>query len=527
MIFGSVLRVKVVCTAASLGLAAGTFGAPQVYGNSNVSKSKRRNRIQLENAQRGTRDWLLTKTDINDIEPVALWRSPRIEGYCSETSVSVGDTLKIMVSTNPVSEFDLEIFRTGYYGGTGGRFMKRFDSIQGKTQPDPPIGENRLRECKWDPSVEFEIPDDWLSGVYLGKLTAKEEGVQSYVIFIVRDDRPCDLLFQCSDLTWQAYNSWPTNEWSLYHNDENGYTGYKKRKKWSTNANDTGWVSFDRPYANFCMDHLVNRPSSVGSGEFLLWEFPLSYWIEQQGYDVSYISNVDTHVDGPGLQRAKGFISVGHDEYWTREMYDNVSAARDAGVNLAFLSGNSVWGVVPLLPSSEGQAHRILRREGVFLGEELSKMLNKRRGTPAKYPPGPDGALLMGGRTAGIGGGGDWVCVKPDHWLYQGTGMKEGDAIKGLVGWEWHGSPPYDQPGMEILAKGTTKNNQGKVKPPHVATIYDGPRNNFVFNAGTIWWAQGLSSPPGHVLPARVAEPQGPDPRVQRMIENVFNRFVK
>lgn len=513
--------------AASLGLAAGTFGAPQVYGNSNVSKSKRRNRIQLENARRGTRDWLLTKTDINDIEPVALWRSPRIEGYCSETSVSVGDTLKVMVSTNPVSEFSLEIYRTGYYGGTGGRFMKRFDSMPGKTQPDPPIGENRLRECKWEPSVEFEIPDDWLSGVYLGKLTAKEEGVQSYVIFIVRDDRPCDLLFQCSDMTWQAYNSWPTNEWSLYHNDKNGYTGYKKRKKWSTNANDTGWVSFDRPYAQFCMDHLIDRSSSVGSGEFLLWEFPLSYWIEQQGYDVSYISNVDTHRHGPRLQRAKGFISVGHDEYWTREMYDNVIEARDAGVNLAFLSGNSVWGVVPLLPSSEGQAHRIMRREGVFLGEELSKMLNKRRGTPAKYPPGPDGALLMGGRTAGIGGGGDWVCVKPDHWLYQGTDMKEGDAIKGLVGWEWHGSPPYDQPGMEILAKGTTKNNQGKVKPPHVATIYDGPRNNFVFNAGTIWWAQGLSSPPGHVLPARVAEPQGPDPRVQRMMENVFNRFVK
>ena len=513
--------------AASLGLAAGTFGAPQIYGNSNVPESKRRNRIQLENAEQGTRDWLLTKTDINDIEPVTLWRSPKIEGYCSETSVSAGDTIKVMVSTNPVSEFSLEIYRTGYYGGTGGRFMKRFDSIQGKTQPDPPIGENRLRECKWDPSVEFEIPDDWLSGVYLGKLTAKEEGVQSYVIFIVRDDRPCDLLFQCSDMTWQAYNSWPTNEWSLYHNDENGYTGYKKRKKWSTNANDTGWVSFDRPYAQFCMDHLIDRSSSEGSGEFLLWEFPLSYWIEQQGYDVSYISNVDTHRHGPRLQRTKGFISVGHDEYWTREMYDNVIEARDAGVNLAFLSGNSVWGVVPLLPSSEGQAHRIMRREGVFLGEELSKMLNKRRGTPAKYPPGPDGALLMGGRTAGIGGGGDWVCVKPDHWLYEGTDMKEGDAIKGLVGWEWHGSPPYDQPGMEILAKGTTKNNQGKVKPPHVATIYDGPRNNFVFNAGTIWWAQGLSSPPGHVLPARVAEPQGPDPRVQRMMENVFNRFVK
>ena len=504
--------------AAGMAFTAGVQGTPQTAAAALTGD----NRIRKENAKPGTRDWMLTNTYI---DPDTLWRSPRIEGYCSETSVRAGDTLKIMVSTNPVSEFSLEIFRTGYYGDAGGRSMKRFDSLPGKTQPDPPIGENRLRECKWEPSVEFEIPSDWLSGVYLGKLTAKKEGLQSYVIFIVRDDRPCDLLFQCSDMTWACYNSWPNDEWSLYH-DDTYIINSAGRKKWSTGP-DTGWVSFDRPYANFCQSHLVKYPMSVGSGEYLLWEFPLSYWIEQQGYDVSYISNLDTHLDGSGLQRAKGFISVGHDEYWTREMYDNVSAARDAGVNLAFLSGNSVWGVVPLLPSAEGQPHRIMRHEGVFLGEELSKMFYKRRGFEFKYPAGPDGALLMGGRTGGVGGG-DWTCAKPDHWLYEGTGMKEGDAIKGLVGWEWHGSPLLDLPGMEILAKGEAKGGDGKPKTPHGATIYDGPKDNVVFNAGTIWWAQGLSSPPGHVLPAhRAARPQGTDPRVQRMMENVFDRFIK
>ncbi len=504
-------------TAVSLGLALGALGILKTFGQVSVGG----NSIELENAKPGTRDWMLTKTDIDDIEPVELWRSPRIEGYCSETSVRGGDKLKIMVSTNPVSEFSLEIFRTGYYGGNGGRSMKKFESIQGKTQADPEIGENRLRECKWEPSVEFEIPDDWLSGVYLGKLTTKKEGVQSYVIFIVRDDRPCDLLFQCSDLTWQAYNSWPTNEWSLYHNDKNDYTGFKGRKKWSTTAGESGWVSFDRPYAQFCQDHLVDRPSSVGSGEFLLWEFPLTYWIEQQGYDVSYISNIDVHVDGPGLQRAKGFISVGHDEYWTLEMYDNVSAAREEGLNLAFLSGNSVWGVVPLVSSAEGQPHRIIRREGKFVGDRFGNQPD------AKYPPGPDAAMLMGGITAGIGGG-DWICRNNEHWLYEGTGLKEGDAIKDLIGWEYHGFPDMDLPGMEIMAYSPLTNKKGKPKPPHVATIYNGPKGNVVFNAGTIWYAQFLSSPPGHILPANpFAQPQGPDPRVQLMMENVINRFTK
>ena len=517
-------RREVLKTAAAAGLAL-TAGAAD-SSQSLTAAPAEDNPVRRENANPGTREWMLAKTDITKNEPVELWRSPRIEGYCSATSVSAGESLKIMVSTNPASEFDLEVFRTGYYGGDGGRSMKKFESIQGKTQAVPPVGENRLRECNWEASVEFKIPTDWLSGVYLGKLTAKEGGIQSYVIFIVRDDRPCDLLFQCSDMTWQAYNSWPTNEYSLYHNDANGYTGYKKRKKWSTDANDTGWVSFDRPYSQFCQDHLVKNPKSVGTGEFLLWEFPLSYWIEQQGYDVSYISNIDTHVDGPGLQRAKGFISVGRDEYWTREMYDNVMAARDAGVNLAFLSGNSVWGVVPLLPSAAGHPHRIFHRAGKFLGEELGKKFDRQRGYKSTYPAGPDGALLMGGRTAGIGGG-DWTCTNPDHWLYEGTSMKKGDSIPGLIGWEYHGSPIEDLPGMEVVAHSEVTAGKGKPRAPHIATFYNGPKGNVVFDAGSIWWSQGLSSPPGHVLPANGgAKPQGPDARVQRMMTNVFDRFV-
>ena len=59
----------------------------------------------------------------------------------------------------------------------------------------------------------------------------------------------------------------------------------------------------------------------------MLWEFPLAFWMEKAGYDVAYISNVDTHADGAGLLRAKAFLSVGHDEYWSREMYDHVKSA--------------------------------------------------------------------------------------------------------------------------------------------------------------------------------------------------------
>ena len=105
--------------------------------------------------------------------------------------------------------------------------------------------------------------------------------------------------------------------------------------------------------------------------------------------------------------------------------------------------------------------------------------------------------------------------------------MKKGDSIKGLVGWEWHGAPRMNLPGMNVVAEGDAS-VQGKKVGHYTSTVYDGPKDNVVFNAATIWWANGLSSPPGHVNPSRhgVAQ-QGPDPRVQRMTANVFDRFIK
>ena len=94
-------------------------------------------------------------------------------------------------------------------------------------------------------------------------------------------------------------------------------------------------------------------------------------------------------------------------------------------------------------------------------------------------------------------GSGDWTCAMPEHWLFTGTGMKKGDSIKGLLGWEWHGAPAMDLPGMSIVARGDATIN-GKTVGQYSSTLYDGPKDNIVFNAATIWWANGLSSPPGH-----------------------------
>ncbi len=514
--------------AAGLSIATGVNLLPNAVEASSASKPVSQNLIQQENAQPGTRDWQLTKTrqTPGKINPnLTNGRCPWIEGYCSANSIRAGEKLQIMVSTNPASAFKLEIFRTGYYNGDGGRLMRTFDDLEGIAQPDPPVGENYLRECNWEPSVEFEIPEDWLSGVYLGKLTEATSGIQSYVIFIVRDDRPCDLLFQCSELTWSAYNRWPA-DFSIY-TDHEGF---------SSTGVPSGTVSFDRPYGLFT--HPVNKmKKSGGSGEYLPWEFPLAYWMEQHGYDVSYISNIDTHADPKGLLRAKGFISVGHDEYWSLDMYDNVMKARDEGVSLAFFGGNSVLCVVPMLSSSDGTPNRAARREGWFLPvpKIIPEAVRRKMVNQEGFEPnmGPDGAQLMGGRLdnqqpSGRGMGvGDWTCAMPEHWLFEETGMKKGDSIKGLLGWEWHGAPAMNLPGMNVVAEGDATIN-GRTVGRYSSTIYDGPKGNVVFNAATIWWANGLSSPPGHVNPSRHGvNQQGPDERVQQITHNLFQRMIE
>lgn len=467
------------------------------------------NRIAEENARPGARDWQLTRVRL---DKQAGFRSPLIEGYCSRQSVKAGESLEIFVSTKPAARFHIEIFRTGYYGGRGARLVATLGPFEGKEQPVPKPGEKRLHECRWEACASVKIPDDWVSGVYLGRLTTlPSEGQpywQSYVVFIVKDDRPADILFQCSDNTWQAYNRWPDN-YSVY-TDPRGNQG-----PWSD-------VSFDRPYAKYAQ--IYENPQSVGSGEWLCFEFPFAYWLEQHGYDVTYCSNSDLHTPERGL-KCKAMLSVGHDEYWDIRAFRSVEAMRDAGVDVLFFSGNSVCWVTPMRAGFDGRENRIMFRGGPY-GGDYQFAVNREKNHGPFPERGPDEGYLIGARNVEpVNGGGDWICTMPEHWIFEGTGMKKGDAIPGLIGWEYHGDPPAI-PGLEVVAAGTAF--QGGTRPQQwTATIYPGPKGNFVFNASTIFWCQGLSHPPGHMLPwSHWSRPHGPDERVQRITHNLLRRAI-
>ncbi|MBI3684456.1 MAG: hypothetical protein HY235_29120 [Acidobacteria bacterium] len=459
-----------------------------------------RNKTVEENRKPGAVGWQLAHYRFDTGSGSGL-RSPMLEGYASDTSVYPGEAIQFLVSANPPRQFTIDVYRTGYYGGKGGRHMRRMGPLAAEPQPAPRMGMERVRECAWKPAVTLTIPNDWPSGVYLAKLSALDEPVESYIIFIVKEKRPADLLFQCSDLTWQAYNKWPG--WDSLYDDG---TSYQRNSFAYTGPNVR--VSFDRPYALYGQVHRVAL--SLGSGEYLLWEFPMAFWLEQQGYDVTYCSNLDIHRDPEILNRCKVFLSVAHDEYWTRRMYENVLAARDRGVSLGFFSGNAVCHVIETYDSTvTGKPLRAFARKHRFEDEDR----------------------LMGVKTYGPGYG-DYVVRRAGHWMFEGTGMKNGDSIPGLIGWEFHGTPAGDIPGLVEVASSQLAPYSRRpgldAGGRHSSVIYPGPKGNWVFNAGTIWWPEGLGSLPGHAPAAsEIARSLGADERVQKITANLLNRFLR
>jgi hypothetical protein len=265
---------------------------------------------------------------------------PSIQGFTTEFSVSDGDEVAFKVKTDAPA-YRLDIYRMGYYAGNGARKVATItpDAPLPQTQPncltDAATG---LVDCgNWAESARWQVPVGAVSGIYFARLVRTDTGGDSHVFFLVRDDDGgSDVLFQTSDTTWQAYNRYGGN--SLYVGSPAG-RAYK--------------VSYNRPFTT----RAYATPSFVWEDEY-----PMVRWLERNGYDVSYLSGIDTDRLGAELLEHKAFLSVGHDEYWSGGQRANVEAARDAGVNLAFFSSNEIFWKTRWEPSIDGSgtAHRTL-----------------------------------------------------------------------------------------------------------------------------------------------------------------------
>ena len=265
--------------------------------------------------------------------PASVWDisgagDPTIQGFSTNISVNAGSPISFKIKTS--TQYTLDIYRLGYYGGDGAALkVSNLSHVAPVTQPtclsDTSTG---LYDCgNWSVSATWNVPSTAVSGVYIAKLTKTDgSGGASHITFIVRNDTSsADIVYQTSDETWQAYNRYGGADF---------YTG-STVDMWDSKSRARK-ISYNRPFAT--------RGDSSGRDFLFSNEYPTIRYLEQNGYDVTYIAGVDTDRYGATLlKNHKVFLSVGHDEYWSQAQRNNVQAARDAGVNLMFLSGNEMY----------------------------------------------------------------------------------------------------------------------------------------------------------------------------------------
>jgi hypothetical protein len=494
------LRLLWLVVVAVLALAPRTAGQPGPFAVPT-------NPIIEENKQPGSPDWRLNLGEYQ----VSDDRGRQIKGYASATSVNKGEPIRFYISTNPPQTYSIDVYRLGYYGGAGGRLMQHLTGV-GATQPACPEQPGTgLIECDWSPSLSLDVPDTWTSGIYVGLLT-NADNYQDYITFVVRDDeRASDILYQEGVLTYEAYNDYP-NDGPDGDRPETGKSLYRfdssRVPTVSIDGERATKVSLDRPMAE------------PRQGTFLDWDVYTVEWLEQAGYDVSYQTDIDTHLHPENLLKHKAFISAGHDEYWTRQMYDGVEAARDSGVNLAFLGADAVHSQVRLEPST---THDIPDRVIVcYRDPNLDPMSDPRLKTVEWRDPllnRPQQTLIGVQYSGGLAANAPFVVQSSaDTWAFLDTGFQDGDQTPNIVGYETDGFdpayPPPENITRSLLSSSPYVDNFGNTTVSN-ASVYEAERSGaWVFASGTMSWSWAL------------ARPDYIDPRVQRLTRNVFDRFV-
>jgi hypothetical protein len=432
------------------------------------------NAIVMENAKPGDPSWVLENPATQH----------EIEGYASATSINRGQAISFFVSTQDPS-YTIDVYRFGWYTGVGARRMMPTVTQQGQMQPTPaPDPTTGLIECQWKNPYVLNVPGDpqnpinWTSGVYLAKLTGVPSGKQSYIIFVVRDDaRPSAYLFHSSVTTFQAYNNWGGK--SLYDYNSTGGRAAK--------------VSYNRPYG---LGGQPTAASGVGAGEFLTtyvpgvvspyptgWEYNMLRFLERNGYDVTYNTDLDLHENPNALLGHNALLTVGHDEYWSWEMRSNVIAARDAGVNLAFFAADVAYWQIRFEPSPiTGDPDRTqvcYKDSSDPITGPLETIQWRQLGMPE--------AAFIGVMYFTDRVNADIQVQNTGNWVFAGTGLNDGDSLTGLLGYEVDQITSSSPSNVVVLANSSTPTPQNANM-----SVYTAPSGATVFATGSMQWNWGL-----------------------------------
>jgi hypothetical protein len=476
--------------------------------------SPAQNAIVTENAKTGNP---ASQWDIN------LSGDHSIQGFATDISVNKGQTItfKIDINTGTNKQFGIKIYRIGYYQGNGARLIADLGTaFTGIAQNA--CGYNSttgLTDCgNWTQTASWLVPSTAVSGLYIAKLTrsAAGGGGSSHIAFVVRDDASTSALcVKTSDATWQAYNPYGGN--SLYVGP--GLVN-----------NHASKVSYNRPF--------LTRDGGGGGNAMEDWfmnsEYPMIRFLERNGYDISYTTDVDVSRNGSLLLNHKVFLSVGHDEYWSKEERNSVEAARAAGKHLAFFSGNEIYWKTRWENSTDGSntpfRTMVCYKEGTLPTPGENACGGKCDPTTewtglwrdgCSFPSGnackPENALSgeisWDGNTGTIEVPAAYKTLR--FWRNTNiTSLAAGQVATltaGTLGYEWD----WEQYQNSYPPGRITLSNTSLDGHSHKLSLYKSSAGGLVFGAGTVQWTWGLDA--SHDRSSAAA-----DARMQQATVNLF-----
>ena len=448
----------------------------------------------------------------------------KVWAYADRHSISPGEALTIFLSVKPGSGDVNGFLRISRLSGQGNKPLEELVLLtEART-----IGSQIVRPeasiigAGWTNGVKIDATRGWKSGFYVADFVYSNGKTEpNAVSFVVKPQvKQGDILVKIETNTLQAYNFW------------GGFSLYKS----FTDGDYSSMVSFDRP------THLYTDHDPFFS---IPW---LETYAQARGLKLDYISDFDLSTDPTVLDGYKLFVAGGHDEYWTKEMYDAVeNRIFVKGRNVLFLGANTAYWQVRYVDVNQSP-------NGPFMGRQMicyktyrnvTDPIAQRFAKPADALLWATGLFRLASRRPesmliGIAyqnwfewekPGYDYSVVNADLPFFQDTGLKAGDKLAGLVGYEWDNRDP-DGDGNQLwdVAKSLNK----RIPPESIRVLFDSnpvgadhkpgkaesvywesPAGAKVFSSGTVWWSRGMTKP-------GVATPQ-----LDLLNKNLFDYMLK
>lgn len=272
-------------------------------------------------------------------------------------------------------------------------------------------------------------------------------------------------------------------------------------------------LSFDRPepFNDIAFEERITDPIEGRQACHLApAEWRLFGWLEREGFAYDLYAEPQLDDGTLDLSRYRVLAIGAHPEYWTRRMYDRVKHWVFAeGGRLVYLGGNGLNCEVELGPDGALLVHNgaisDLWPRGMHGAESRFAMRHESEASLLGVVFTPAGAMT----------GAPYRAIAADHWVFAGTGLRDGDLFGtaclhrrcpgGASGHETDKVSASSPPQVVRLARGTNPDEGGADM-----VIIDTPTGGAVFSTGSISYVASLPV----------------DDHVSRITANVVRRFL-